>query len=71
MESQIRLIQAILGFDLANGVSNNANSAYSGFDSTDLGEIGRTEFQIRQIQAIRGSIPPISARLSKQSLKKG
>ncbi len=37
------------------------NSTCLGFDSADLGEIGRTEFQIRLIQPMRGSIPPIWA----------
>ena len=55
--------------DLANGVSNKANSSYSGFDSADLGEIWRAEFQIKQIEPIQGSIPPIWARFGSDLVK--
>jgi hypothetical protein len=46
-----------------------SNLTCLGFDSGDLGEIWRTVFQIRLIQPMQGSIPPIWARLGERSFK--
>ncbi len=60
MQSKIRLIRPIrreippIYARFANVVTNEVNSACSGFDFDDVGEMWRTEFQIRLIQPIRG-----------------
>ncbi len=54
---------------MANGASNKANSTYSGFNSSDLGDIWRMEFQIMPIKHIQGSIPPIWARFGSNLVK--